>query len=88
MLTAYFDDSGTHPDSEVVLWYGLFGNHFQWAHFDNLWAAKLGEPSLGKPPLSRFHMAHCQAGDGEFLGWNRTATDFLVHELVPTIADE
>ncbi len=26
-------------------------------------------------------MAPCQAGDGEFLGWNRTATDFLVHEL-------
>ena len=81
MLTAYFDDSGTHADSEVVLWYGLFGNHFQWAHFDNLWAAKLREPSPGKAALSRFHMAHCQAGDGEFFGWGRTATDFLVHEL-------
>jgi hypothetical protein len=26
-------------------------------------------------------MAPCQAGDGEFAGWSRTATDFLVHEL-------
>ena len=81
MLTAYFDDSGTHPSSELVLWYGLMGNDFQWAHFDSLWAAKLKEPSPGKPALSRFHMAPCQAGDGEFTGWGRMATDFLVHEL-------
>jgi hypothetical protein len=81
MLTAYFDDSGTHPESDLVLWYGLFGNNFQWAYFNDLWAAKLKEPSPGKPVLARFHMAPCQAGDGEFIGWGRTATDFLVHEL-------
>lgn len=81
MLTAYFDDSGTHLGSEVVLWYGLFGNNFQWEHFDKLWSAKLKEPSPGKSALSRFHMTECQAADGEFQGWSRTATDFLVHEL-------
>jgi len=81
MLTAYFDDSGSHADSDVVLWSGLFGNQHQWQHFEGLWAAKLRAPSPGKPPLKRFHMANCQAGDGEFLGWSRTATDFLVHEL-------
>ena len=81
MLTAYFDDSGTHPNSDLVLWYGVFGNNFQWAHFDDLWAAKLKEPSPGKSAISRFHMAQCQAADGEFVGWSRTATDFLAHEL-------
>jgi len=81
MLTAYFDDSGTHPGSEVVLWYGLFGNNFQWDYFDKLWAAKLKEPSPGKVALARFHMAQCQAADGQFAGWSRTATDFLVYEL-------
>ena len=38
-------------------------------------------PCPGKDPLSRFHMTECQAADGEFLGWKRTETDFLVHEL-------
>jgi hypothetical protein len=81
MLTAYFDDSGTHADAEVVLWNGLFGNNFQWDHFNKLWTAKLQNPSPGKEPLKRFHMANCQAADGEFLGWKRAETDFLVHEL-------
>ena len=81
MLTAYFDDSGTHADAEVVLWNGLFGNNFQWDHFNKLWTSKLQNPSPGKVPLKRFHMANCQAADGEFLGWKRTETDFLVHEL-------
>ncbi len=85
MLTAYFDDSGTHTDSDVVLWSGLFGNHYQWEHFDKLWTEKLRNPSPGKEPLQRFHMANCMAGDGEFLGWSRLATKFLVHELVDII---
>jgi len=81
MLTAYFDDSGTHPDSDIVLMAGFFGNTYQWDLFDKKWAAQLASPCPGKEPLSRFHMAECQASDGEFLGWKRHETDFLVHEL-------
>ena len=81
MLTSYFDDSGTHATSEVVLLGGVLGNQYQWEYFSDLWARKLKEPSPGKPPLDRFHMAECQAADGVFGGWGRTATDFLVHEL-------
>ena len=30
-------------------------------------------------------MTDCKAGSGEFLGWSRTATEYLVHELVDII---
>jgi hypothetical protein len=81
MLAAYFDDSGTHKDSDIVLMAGAFGFPNQWDMFSEKWAKKLADPSPGKPPLSRFHMTECQAATGEFAGWSRTETDFLVHEL-------
>ena len=81
MVFAYFDDSGTHSQSDIVLMAGVFGYANQWEYFAELWARKLADPSPGKPPLTRFHMAECQASDGEFSGWKRHETDFLVHEL-------
>jgi hypothetical protein len=81
MLRAYFDDSGTHGGSDIVLVGGIFGYPNQIEYLSDLWAKKLSDPSPGKLPLRRFHMANCHASMGEFAGWNRTATDYLVHEL-------
>lgn len=81
MLQAYFDDSGTNSDSEIVLVGGIFGFPNQMDLLSGWWSKKLADPSPGKLPLRRFHMAQCEAADGEFAGWRREATDFLVHEL-------
>jgi Protein of unknown function (DUF3800) len=85
MLRGYFDDSGSHPNSDIVVMAGLFGYPNQWDYLAELWAKKLADPCPGKPPLSRFHMAPCQAGDEEFLGWKRVECDFLVDELIKII---
>lgn len=82
MLAIYVDDSGTHSGSGAVLLAGLMGYPNQWDVFSEHWAKKLANPSPGKDALRRFHMVDCQDARGEFAGWNRTATDFLVHELV------
>lgn len=87
MLKAYFDDSGTHGDSDIVLMAGVFGYPNQWDVFSERWANQLANPCPGKLPLERFHMAHCQAGAGEFTGWKRHETEFLVHELGTIIFD-
>jgi hypothetical protein len=55
------------------------------AAFRQIWGEKLQAPSPGKEALRRFHMTDCKAGSGEFLGWSRTATEYLVHELVDII---
>lgn len=86
MLVGYFDDSGTHGSSDVVLWSGLFGTEAQWGALSKAWQSKLLDPSPGKPPLSKFHMVDCEGHHGEFTYWNRTESDFLIQELGDIIA--
>ena len=81
MLVAYFDDSGTHDDSHFVLLGGLYADEKRWGAFDADWRSKLAAPVPGKPALKRFHMAECEAGTGEFAGYNRAERDYLIHDL-------
>jgi len=81
MLRAYFDDSGTHPESHVTVMGGLVGSAAQWKQFERQWAEKLEHPLPGKPPLNLFHLSECKAGAGEFADYNLTERDAVTHDF-------
>jgi hypothetical protein len=86
MLTAYFDDSGTHDASRIVLVAGVCGTEWQIASLDGLWREIIDNPMCGeKNPLERFHAYDCNNSIGDFLRWKRVETDYLWHQLQTAI---
>jgi hypothetical protein len=81
MLRAYFDDSGTHADSRVVVIGGLIGTDPQWARFKEEWAALLKQPLPGKTSLRMFHLSTCNARAGEFIGYSDAEQDAVIHDF-------
>ena len=73
-LYGYFDDSGTHTRSPIVLWGGLIGYDEQWEYLEREWMKPLGDRGLAS-----FHMAECEAGDGPY--GTRAERDRLTYEL-------
>jgi hypothetical protein len=93
MISAYFDDTGTHiggkwGPSKVVAIAGLIGREGSLRGLESEWKKHLQRPLCGnKPPLKRFHMVDCQNSLNEFAGWNRTETDYFCHQLATVIIE-
>jgi hypothetical protein len=87
MLEAYFDDSGTHDESPIVVVGGLLGTTEQWMYLDDHWRPLLDAPLEGKPKLKQFHLSHCAALDGEFSGYKRPESDHLRWKFRKIIVD-
>ena len=81
MLRAYFDDSGSHADSEIVTIGGMIGTKAQWDQVDTQWKALLAAPLPGKPPLRMFHLSPCNAQDGEFASYSHAECDAVTHDF-------
>jgi hypothetical protein len=86
MISAHFDDSGTHTASDVVVVAGVLATEGRLACLERGWKRELEKPIEGrKRSLKRFHMTDCFNGNGEYAGWSRTETDYhchLLHELM------
>lgn len=76
MLSAYFDDSGTHGTSGIVVVGGLVGNEDAWSSLEPEWRRLLDYYDL-----SAFHMTDCDNGKGEFIGWPRGKCDRAIYEF-------
>jgi hypothetical protein len=87
LLRAYFDDSGTHAGSDVVVLAGLIGTEAQWDLFKRRWAEKLACPLPGKSALKGFHLSACNARDGEFKGYSDAEQDAVIHDFRQIIID-
>src|SRR5215510_9159874 len=76
MLTAYFDDSGTHASSSVVAVAGYVSTTVNWQSFAKEWRRL-----LRKEKVSVIHMAALQNLQGNFSsknGWTIRSRDRLV----------
>lgn len=88
MLLAFFDDSGTDPNSPVVAFGGLLGTEEQWELFDEKWSALLKDPLKGtKPPLAKFHLSPCQARRGDFIDYKEVESDRVIYLFRRIILD-
>jgi hypothetical protein len=80
MLSAWFDDAGTHDASDMVVWGGFLGTAEQWSNFDKAWLAKLTRPLPGKAHLTKFGLADCERHRGEFAIYSAAESDLLQNE--------
>lgn len=77
MLAAYFDESGTHDGSKVMVLGGLVSSLSQWERLTRSWERVLSEKGLAS-----FHAVDCAQGVKAFTSWDRESRAALNKQLV------
>lgn len=80
MLSAYFDESGTHQGSPICVVAGLLASPLQWERLTASWAKTLAQAGV-----SDFHASDCVTGGGCFKGWERTEREKLYGRFVKIV---
>ena len=87
VLGAFFDDSGTHPDSPVVAIGGLLGTEAQWDEFAPRWEALVKEPLPGRGPIKKFGLSRLRGGYEDFRDYGRADRDQINTRFKSIILD-
>lgn len=89
VLSAFFDDSGTHGPSEMVVWGGVIGTSAHLNQLDFLWGEMLAEPLPGRPRLRLFSAGDCRwaNSNSEFRDYKAAERDFLRMRVRKIIQD-
>jgi hypothetical protein len=82
MATAYFDDSGTHSESNSAIAACLIATVKQWRRFTKAW-----QKASNKAGFKTFHMSEFAARRGEFLGWSDTKRQRVLLRLCTIVTE-
>lgn len=88
MIQGYFDGSGTHVGSKVLVIAGFIGEGAAFVDLDQQWEKVLDDPRW-PTRLPEFHTVECVHGDGEFRqgGWNYAERLALYGDLTRVIVE-
>jgi hypothetical protein len=74
-LEFYYDDSGAHAGSDVIVWGGVAGHVEYINEMQVAWDERLNAPCENRPPIKKFSSYDLQHGDGEFEGYRQGEKD-------------
>ena len=76
IITAYFDESGTHKDAPLAVMAGYLGDEQQWQEFN----VRVGE-LFSECGVRQFHLVDLRHSDRDFAGWSIDKKIHLTDEL-------
>jgi hypothetical protein len=76
IITAYFDESGTHKDTPLSVMAGYLGDEQQWQEFD----VRVGE-LFAEFGVRQFHLVDLRHSDKDFAEWSIDKKIQLTDEL-------
>lgn len=78
----YFDESGTHADSEIAVVAGFVSNVTEWTKFSERWQSTLGEFGI-----EYFHMSEFENRQGRFANLGNETRKDLLQKLMEITQD-